>query len=434
MKAFGSASVDSQSVVALFLAFILFGFGFLIPEPFVYSWRASAFVLLVAGCQLAALTCLRVRRRRVATLFLIGSVFAFWQWASPLIDRHFVLNHMTSNAASVTGHFVVGYDDVATAKELILNAQIGGLFLTRRNVEGRTLDDVASEIAGFQSLRREAGLPSLIITADQEGGPVSHLSPPLPAPAALSTIAALLPENRFEAARKLGLSQGSALKNIGVTMDLAPVCDLTPASGPSVLDMHTLIATRSIAADPDIAGIVASAFSSGLLASGVTPTAKHFPGLGSVPTDTHLFGASLALSKAELDKRDWVPFRAVMNLPGAAVMLSHVALDGIDSEIPASRSKRIVTGILREQWGFRGIAITDDLTMGAVKHAGLCQAIEGAINAGIDLLLVSWDTDKVYPALRCALEALDAKQIDTSALAQSNQRLRTLISRPQFEH
>ena len=85
-----------------------------------------------------------------------------------------------------------------------------------------------------------------------------------------------------------------------------------------------------------------------------------------------------------------------------------VAPAAADTGIPVSRSKRVVSGLLRDQWGFDGVAITDDLTMGAVEHAGLCRAVEGALNAGIDLLLVSWDTDKPYPALRCALDALAA--------------------------
>jgi beta-N-acetylhexosaminidase len=76
-----------------------------------------------------------------------------------------------------------------------------------------------------------------------------------------------------------------------------------------------------------------------------------------------------------------------------------------------------------KKWGFDGIAITDDLTMGAIERTGLCRAVEGALNAGVDLLLVSWDTDKVYPALRCALDALDAGRLDQNALRQSAKRL-----------
>jgi beta-N-acetylhexosaminidase len=109
-------------------------------------------------------------------------------------------------------------------------------------------------------------------------------------------------------------------------------------------------------------------------------------------------------------------------------MLSHVALSAADAVIPASQSKRIVSGLLRERWGFDGIAITDDLTMGAVEHAGLCRAVEGALNAGIDLLLVSWDTDKAYPALRCALDALSAGRLSRQMLQQSAARLDRLTT------
>jgi beta-N-acetylhexosaminidase len=163
-----------------------------------------------------------------------------------------------------------------------------------------------------------------------------------------------------------------------------------------------------------------------LLAEGVTPTAKHFPGLGRVATDTHLFGASLDVRVQALGTTDWVPFKAVFQVPGAAIMLSHVALDDLDPRTPVSQSRRAVTDLLRTGWGFAGIAITDDLTMGAIVHTGLCRAVEGALNAGVDLLLVSWDTDKVYPALRCALDALEAGRLDRAMLDRSALRLQTL--------
>ncbi|WP_158304379.1 glycoside hydrolase family 3 N-terminal domain-containing protein [Beijerinckia indica] len=362
-------------------------------------------------------------------MFAVVGMLAVWQAARPWIDRHYVLANREPETVDVERHFVVGYDNIATIRELVRDAHIGGIFLTRRNVEGRTLTEVAAEIDGLQSIRREAGLPGLIVAADQEGGPVSHLSPPLPIPPALSSIAGLPLDKRFEAAEQLGVVQGSALREIGITMDLAPVCDLMPQSPPGIFDRHTRIAARSISDDPTIAAVIASGFSKGLLAMGVTPTAKHFPGLGRVTADTHLFSASLNTAEEDLLKTDWVPFRAVLDIPGAAVMLSHVSLDNVEFGVPASRSKRVITGILREQWGFRGVAISDDLTMGAAQHAGLCRAVEGAFNAGIDLLLVSWDADKIYPALRCGLDALNAGRLDRAMLKQSAQRLDQLKGR-----
>jgi beta-N-acetylhexosaminidase len=113
----------------------------------------------------------------------------------------------------------------------------------------------------------------------------------------------------------------------------------------------------------------------------------------------------------------------VLSIPGVAVMLSHVALDKVDPGVAVSQSRRVVTGILREHWGFSGLAITDDLSMGAIEHSGLCHAVEGALNAGIDLLLVAWDTDKAYPALACALNAMAAGRLDPTTLMQSTRRL-----------
>jgi beta-N-acetylhexosaminidase len=413
--------------IAVFaLAFLLAGLDFLIADSIIYPWRGAAVAGLVASGLIASIIAFRRRWHWTAALFVAVVAGALWQGAQPWIAKNAVLARKSPDAISVERHFVIGYDNIATARQLVRDAHVGGIFLTRRNVEGRSTAAVAAEIAELQSLRRAAGMPPLIVAADQEGGPVSHLSPPLPKPPALSTIAALPAAERQAAARKLGFAQGSALKGMGVTMDLAPVCDLTPAAVPDMFDLHTRIATRSISADPAVTATVATGFSEGLLSADVMPTAKHFPGLGRVVKDTHLFGASLGTAESDLQARDWQPFRAVLGLPGTAVMLAHVSLDRIDPGVPASRSKRIVTGILRDQWGFKGIAITDDLTMGAVEHAGLCRGIEGALNAGIDLLLVSWDTDKIYPALRCALDASDAGRLDPAMLKRSTERLDAL--------
>jgi beta-N-acetylhexosaminidase len=367
--------------------------------------------------------------RFLAVLFAAAAALALWQDAQPWFAKQQVLARTGADVIDGERHFVVGYTDVAAIRELVGDSHIGGIFLASRNVAHRTADDLAAEIAGLQDLRRASGLPPLIVAADQEGGPVSHLSPPLPHPPALSTIAGLSPDRQFEAARRAGFDQGRALRAMGITMDLAPVVDLTPDKTTNV-DWNTRIATRSISRDPAVVATIAGGFARGLLDAGITPTAKHFPGLSRVAVDTHLFSASLDAAESELQAADWVPFRAVLGIPGAAIMLSHVALNAADAGIPVSQSKRVVSGLLRDQWGFDGVAITDDLTMGAINHAGLCRAVEGALNAGIDLLLVSWDTDKAYPALRCALDALAAGRLSRQMLERSARRLDGLAGKP----
>jgi beta-N-acetylhexosaminidase len=416
--------------VAVALLPVLVGLDLLIPDPFTFAWRQS-FALALAACGLAAcIVLLFAGYRWLAVLFAAAAGLAVWQDVEPWIARRQVLARTGADVIDVERHFVVGYTDVAVVRELIRDSHVGGIFLTRRNVAHRTSDDVATEIAGLQDLRRASGSPPLVVAADQEGGPVSHLSPPLPHPPALSTIAALPADQQFEAARRTGFDQGRALRALGITMNLAPVVDLMPDKKTNV-DWNTRIATRSISRDPSVVAAIAGGFSRGLLDAGITPTAKHFPGLSRVAVDTHLFSASLDAAEPELKAADWVPFQAVLSLQGVAIMLSHVALTAADTGIPVSRSKRVVSGLLRDQWGFDGVAITDDLTMGAVEHAGLCRAVEGALNAGIDLLLVSWDTDKAYPALRCALDALAAGRLNRQMLERSAARLdRLAAARP----
>jgi beta-N-acetylhexosaminidase len=404
------------------LACLIAGLAVLIQDPILYPWRKPLTLALAVVPAMAALLFLFVGYRRLALLLAASFVLSGWQGTAAWRARRDVLGYRAADAVQVERHFVVGYRDLAVVRELVRNGHVGGVFLTRRNVVGRSVADVAAEIAELQAIRREAGLPPLIVAADQEGGPVSHLSPPLPKPPALSALALLAPNEQLPAARRAGFEQGAALRSIGVTMDLAPVVDLIPPTPAGWLDWNTRIGTRAISADPAVVSAVAAGFSEGLLSAGVTPTAKHFPGLGRVVTDTHLFGASLDVAETSLQASDWMPFREVLSIPGVAVMLSHVALDKVDPGVAVSQSRRVVTGILRERWGFSGLAITDDLSMGAIEHSRLCHAVEGALNAGIDLLLVAWDTDKAYPALDCALKALAVGRLDPTMLMQSARR------------
>jgi beta-N-acetylhexosaminidase len=412
--------------VGVALACILAVLALLIPKSLVFPWRAEFVAVLIAAGLLGGVLCLLARQRVSAAALGAAAALAAMEGARPWIAERAVLAATQPNAALIERHFVVGYSDILAARRLVAAAHVGGIFLTRRNVEGRTAGAVAAEIAGLQALRTKSGLPKLIVAADQEGGPVAHLSPPLPKPPALASLAALPPGQQYAAARNFGRAQGMELRSVGVTMDLAPVVDLTPAADAKNLDFYTRIATRSISENPETVSTIAAGFAQGLLDAGITPTAKHFPGLARVATDTHLFGATLTTGPAVLAATDWVPFRNVLALPGAAVMLSHVALEKLDADVPSSQSKRIVQTLLRDTWHFDGIAITDDFTMGAVEQAGLCRAVERALNAGIDLLLVSWDTDKAYPALRCALQADAEGRLDHAMLRQSARRLDTL--------
>lgn len=311
-------------------------------------------------------------------------------------------------------HLVVGYGNVEDARELARRGFIAGLFVTRRNAAGKTFEQLRSELAGLQLLRRQAGLPPLIIASDQEGGPISRLSPPLPRQPALATLLApgLSPSQIEARASDFGIEQGRAMASLGVNVNFSPVVDLKPAAPIGPWDLHTHIGERAIAGDPETVGRVALAYGRGLLSQGVLPTLKHFPGLGSVAEDTHHSSAHLRLTLAELSARDWPPFREVLERIPALLMVGHVIVDAVDPDEPASISPGVLGGILRGKWKYGGILISDDMTMAAAYNRGLCRSSVRALNSSMDLLLVSYDWEKVYPVLECLLSADKAGELE----------------------
>ena len=209
---------------------------------------------------------------------------------------------------------------------------------------------------------------------------------------------------------------------LGVNVDFSPVLDLKPGSR-SILDHNSLIGERAISADPNVVAAVGSAYAQGLENAGVMPTAKHFPGLGRIRVDTHIFAAGTRVSIPQLQHADWIPFRRVLSQSDAFLMLGHVTVKAIDADNPASHSKRIVQGLIRDAWNYRGIVITDDLDMGAIYHHGFCNAVVESLNAGVDLLLIAYDGQQYYRAMACALDALHQGRIDRAMLEESGRRL-----------
>jgi len=318
-------------------------------------------------------------------------------------------------------HFIVGFEHFSDIEGLAEQGLIGGIYLTRRNVRHSSPIEVAGQIARLQQLRQQAGLPPLIVAADQEGGSVAHLSPML---ANLPPLASLLERDSgslHDQARRYGEEQGAGLARLGINLNFGPVVDLRPER-PIAEDKLTNIGARAISADPLLVSEVADGYIAGLTSSGVRATLKHFPGLGRVRQDTHLKAARLAETPAEL-AADWLPFRALGGQPATAIMLGHVTLDRIDPRHAASHSTAVVDGLLRRDWGYDGILITDDLNMGAVYQHGIGRVAGEALAAGVDLVLVSYDPEQYYRALHGAAQALQRGEIPRHRLSASQWRL-----------
>jgi beta-N-acetylhexosaminidase len=328
-------------------------------------------------------------------------------------------------------HFVVGYREPAEIERLIERRAIGGVFIGARNVEGLSTAAIRRQIDAWQDTRRRQGLPPLLIATDQEGGAVQRLSPPLPRQPPLASVVAQHADEaaRNAAAHDYGLAQGRALASLGVSLNFAPVVDLNKnLVNPN--DRYTRIRERAIAADPRVVTEVARHYCLGLQEAGVRCTLKHFPGLGGVYEDTHLEAGHLRAPPDELARSDWIPFRA---LTGASTftMLSHARLSALDADHPVSFSDAVVSGLLRDDWGHDGVLITDDFSMGAVyaSKEGIARASIAALNAGVDLILVTYDPGQYFIAMGAVLAADRDGALRQAVLARSRLRLTAALPR-----
>jgi beta-N-acetylhexosaminidase len=334
-------------------------------------------------------------------------------------------------AQALGRHFMVGYSSFDEVALLAEKGLIGGVYVGRGNVAHRKPPAIKAEIAALQERRRRAGLPPLIVAADQEGGVVSHLSPPLTNLPPLSKLADLSPEARLKKAEEYGRTHGRELASLGITLDFAPVLDLKPTDKRRRYDFNTLTSERAISDNPAIVSDVARAYVRGLDAEKVGATLKHFPGLGRVRGDTHVVSADLDTPVDELEASDWLPFKELLANTNAQLMVGHVSLAKVDPGRPASHSKAVIDGILRKKWNYQGIVITDDLVMGAVYGSKICNTVTEALNAGVDLLLVAFDSEQFYRIFACATEASAQNKLDSEMLRDSDARLQKAFPKPQ---
>ncbi|MCK5798523.1 MAG: glycoside hydrolase family 3 protein [Deltaproteobacteria bacterium] len=319
-------------------------------------------------------------------------------------------------------HMVVGYTSVASLRQLIARVELAGIFVTARNIHGRSAAQLRAEISSLQALNRRLGRPKLLIMTDQEGGAVTRLSPPLsPLPALGELVSGAGWRRRV---RDQATRSADELRAIGVTMNLAPVVDLKIPLRRH-LDLHTRLDERAISADPQRVAEAAEIYAEALWRRGVLATAKHFPGLGYVPQDTHQFAGRLSRSEADLLAADWLPYRrlAKASIP-VAVMVGHVVATQIDPEHLASSSP-VILDLLRREVGHQGLVITDDLCMTPIYRSpgGIAARARDALAAGVDLLLITYDPAQIYPTLD-TLSRLSFTRVPKVALRLSAARLR----------
>jgi beta-N-acetylhexosaminidase len=345
---------------------------------------------------------------------------------APIMTRDRILASDPERLERLGRHIVIGYHSPSSVRALVEKKAIAGVFLTDHNVRGRKVAAIRAEIDSWQAIRAAQHLPPLIIAADQEGGAVSRLSPPLARQPGLARVLANLKPGAdvksavVDYARK----QAGELKRIGVNLNFSPVVDLK-IDPQRRSDGETQLRYRALSADPKFVSDAAGWYCETLAAEGIFCTLKHFPGLGRVTRDTHRHAGDIKAPVLELNGTDWVPFRALMNKSHVVTMLAHVRLRDVDPTTPASYSLPVIDGLIRTEWGHQGLIITDDFSMGAVTRSanGVGGAAVKALNAGSDLVLVSYSDRHLNAVYTALIEAERNGDIDQVKRAQSDRRL-----------
>lgn len=251
-----------------------------------------------------------------------------------------------------------------------------GFILFARNIKDQS--QVKALVNDLKSCVNHDYVPILI---DQEGGRVRRLKPPLFREAKAAKIYANLAESNLEAAKQMTFLNhylmGKELMELGINTNCAPVADLLFDGA------HEIVSDRSFGKTPEQVIELCNSAALGLQAAGVTPIIKHIPGHGRAKVDSHFDLPKVSTSLAELEATDFLPFKALNNIPIA--MTAHMIFDCLDEKAPVTLSKKAVNYI-REEIGFKNILLTDDLSMKALTGS-FTDKVKKAEAAGCDIML-----------------------------------------------
>ncbi len=316
---------------------------------------------------------------------------------------------------------VIGFEGLEADTGLLdflARESIAGVILFRRNIRD------AAQVARLVRTLREAA-PRLLVGIDEEGGKVRRLSGDFTTFPSMDLVGRIGSE---ALARELAEAMAAELRAIGVNWDFAPVLDVH--SNPA----NPIIGARALSSDPAVVARLGAVFIDALQGAGVAACGKHFPGHGDTSLDSHLALPTVEASRALLDARELVPFRAAARAGVASMMTAHVRYPALDPDHTATLSPAILEGLLRRDIGFEGVVVTDDLEMRAVADHATPEALAlASVEAGADVLLACKQREvqeRVIAGLRAALAsgAVSQARLDASAA-----RVRRLAARFQLD-
>ncbi len=297
-----------------------------------------------------------------------------------------------------------GENEINTVRNIVVNDKIGGLILMQ--------DDAAREINLVNEFQQKSKVP-LMIGMDAEWGVFQRIATAHKYPWAM-TLGAIQDKNLIE---QMSAKIAEDCHRMGINWDFAPVVDVN--TNPN----NPIIGNRSFGSEVNNVISSALAYSNGLQKNNILAAIKHFPGHGDTSTDSHLDLPVVSHQAERLNNIELAPFKALMDKGIGGVMVAHLYVPSLESAkgIPASVSKNIITGLLKEKLGFKGLIITDALNMGAVANKynpGELDAM--AFKAGNDIMLFS---QGVASGKKLIQKAIDNGEISQSRVEESVKKI-----------
>lgn len=304
--------------------------------------------------------------------------------------------------SNIGQHMIIGFEGTKPSDDLldfIREEKIGGVILFERN--WKSLKQLSYLIKKLQ----EAGEGKLFIGVDQEGGRVVRFPRPFTHFPSMAKLALMGEATAY----KVAVAMGQELSAVGVNVNFAPVLDVATNT------FNPVIGDRSFGSDPEIVSSFGALMIQGLLDANVMPCGKHFPGHGDTNIDSHLALPVLPHTRHRLDVCELVPFKKAIAAGVPAIMTAHILVPNLDSKWPASISRKITRGILRQELNFEGLTITDDLLMGGItSQMTLEYAALKSLKSGADMFLVSNNMTAQKKIVDALKRALDKGEIDNN--------------------
>lgn len=305
---------------------------------------------------------------------------------------------------------IVGFDGTSIPSDLRALARemgLGGIVLFGRNIES---PEQVGELA-CESLDLSHELPPWV-SVDQEGGRVARLKSPFTRWPPMSSLGRGV---NIDLATRFAHAMACELRAVGITLDYAPVLDVN--TNPE----NVVIGDRSLSEEPVVVAKLGEAIVHAFQDAGVAACAKHFPGHGDTTKDSHLELPVVAHSVNRLRAIEVQPFRVAIAQEVATVMTAHVLYPSLDEDRPATLSHQILTGMLRQELGFEGLIISDDMEMAAISDGySMEDATVQAVAAGCDMvLLCGTDINKQGRALEGLIRAVEDDRLKRERVEES---------------